>query len=91
MMSKRDVQAWLDTLPSDASIFVDWDGESLKSEANGNTLDGYLFIGHETEEQGPSYQCRKGGLHEWGIDGQHSNEFCKKCFKSRKETIWRSK
>lgn len=21
--------------------------------------------------------------HEWGTDGQHSNEFCKKCFVSR--------
>ena len=24
--------------------------------------------------------CAKGGKHEWGIDGMHSNEFCKKCF-----------
>ncbi len=24
--------------------------------------------------------CPKGGRHEWGIDGAHSNEFCKKCF-----------
>ncbi len=25
--------------------------------------------------------CPKGGIHhEWGIDGAHSNEYCKKCF-----------
>ena len=24
--------------------------------------------------------CPKGGNHEWGIDGMHSNQFCKKCF-----------
>lgn len=28
-------------------------------------------------------QCPKGGLHEWGIDGAHSNEYCKKCFVAR--------
>ena len=32
-------------------------------------------------------ECRqraKGGCqHEWGIDGAHSNEFCKKCFVTR--------
>lgn len=27
--------------------------------------------------------CSKGGDHEWGIDGAHSNEFCKKCFVGR--------
>ena len=27
--------------------------------------------------------CPKGGKHEWGIDGMHSNEYCKKCFISR--------
>ena len=26
--------------------------------------------------------CPKGGNHEWGIDGMHSNQFCKKCFGS---------
>lgn len=26
--------------------------------------------------------CPKGGNHEWGIDGAHSNTFCKKCFTS---------
>lgn len=25
-------------------------------------------------------RCPKGGDHDWGTDGQHSNEFCKKCF-----------
>ena len=29
--------------------------------------------------------CPKGGNHEWGIDGAHSNEFCKKCFTSYPE------
>jgi hypothetical protein len=24
--------------------------------------------------------CPKGGNHEWGIDGAHNNEYCKKCF-----------
>lgn len=28
-------------------------------------------------------ECPKGGAHEWGIDGAHSNEYCKKCFVSR--------
>jgi hypothetical protein len=27
--------------------------------------------------------CSKGGEHQWGTDGQHSNEFCKKCFTSK--------
>jgi len=27
--------------------------------------------------------CTKGGDHQWGTDGQHSNEFCKKCFTSK--------
>ncbi len=25
-------------------------------------------------------QCPRGGRHDWGIDGAHSNRFCKKCF-----------
>ena len=25
-------------------------------------------------------KCPKGGQHEWGTDGAHSNVFCKKCF-----------
>ena len=29
--------------------------------------------------------CPKGGNHEWGIDGQHSNQYCKKCFVSKPE------
>lgn len=28
--------------------------------------------------------CSKGGEHTWGIDGAHSNEFCKKCYVSRR-------
>ena len=28
-------------------------------------------------------ECSKGGKHEWGTDGQHSKEYCKKCFKSK--------
>lgn len=27
--------------------------------------------------------CDKGGICEWGIDGVHSNIYCKKCFKSK--------
>jgi hypothetical protein len=27
--------------------------------------------------------CPAGGAHEWGTDGQHSNEYCKKCFVCR--------
>lgn len=30
-------------------------------------------------------ECAKGGEHEWGIDGQHQNEFCKKCFITKPE------
>jgi len=32
-----------------------------------------------------SSDCPKGGNHVWGTDGQHSNEFCKKCFKTKPE------
>lgn len=28
-------------------------------------------------------ECPKGGSHEWGIDGAHSNHYCKKCFVSK--------
>jgi len=28
--------------------------------------------------------CSKGGEHLWSMDRQHSKEFCKKCFKSKK-------
>lgn len=28
-------------------------------------------------------ECVAGGKHEWGIDGVHSNEYCKKCFMSK--------
>jgi len=28
-------------------------------------------------------QAKEGCRHEWGIDGMHSNEFCKKCFVSK--------
>lgn len=28
-------------------------------------------------------KCTGGGEHEWGIDGVHSNEYCKKCFISK--------
>lgn len=27
--------------------------------------------------------CTKGGLHEWVIDGMHSNLYCEKCFISK--------
>jgi len=27
--------------------------------------------------------CKDGKPHKWGIDGMHTNEFCKKCFMSR--------
>jgi len=27
--------------------------------------------------------CAKGGVCEWGTDGAHSNEFCKKCFRDK--------
>jgi len=30
-----------------------------------------------------SKSCPKGGKHEWGIDGVHSNQYCKKCFIDR--------
>lgn len=33
---------------------------------------------------GPEVEfCSKGGEHVWGTDGQHSNEFCKRCFVSK--------
>lgn len=31
----------------------------------------------------PGETCPKGGYHEYGIDGQHSNEYCKKCFQDK--------
>ena len=27
--------------------------------------------------------CVKGGDHEWGVEGTHQNEYCKKCFVSK--------
>ena len=30
-------------------------------------------------------ECSKGGNHEWGIDGMHSNTYCKKCFIDKPE------
>ena len=30
-------------------------------------------------------ECPKGGDHLWGIDGAHSNEYCKKCFMSKED------
>ncbi len=27
--------------------------------------------------------CKDGEEHTWGIDGMHSNEFCKKCFTNK--------
>lgn len=36
------------------------------------------------EALGPDGEfCSKGGEHVWGTDGQHSNEFCKRCFVSK--------
>lgn len=32
------------------------------------------------EEYEKYLSCPKGGEHEWGTDGMHQNEFCKKCF-----------
>ena len=32
------------------------------------------------EEASRMPECPKGGAHDWGIDGAHSNQFCKKCF-----------
>ena len=37
-----------------------------------------------SESSGQDNACPKGGEHEWGIDGMHSNEYCKKCFISRR-------
>ena len=31
--------------------------------------------------------CPKGGRHKWGIDGAHSNEYCKKCFVDKPEPV----
>lgn len=31
--------------------------------------------------------CEKGGAHKWGTDGQHSNEYCKKCFISKPKSL----
>ena len=33
----------------------------------------------------PKNECSKGGNHEWGIDGMHSNTYCKKCFIDKPE------
>ena len=35
---------------------------------------------HLTTKSSQPDDCPKGGNHKWGIDGAHSNEFCKKCF-----------
>lgn len=31
--------------------------------------------------------CAKGGVCEWGTDGAHSNEFCKKCFRTKSADV----
>jgi len=33
----------------------------------------------------PKNECSKGGNHEWGIDGVHTNVYCKKCFINKPE------
>jgi hypothetical protein len=58
-----------------------------------NELKHIIGNNHLTTIFRPSYDedgkiilpCPKGGNHEWGIDGAHSNEFCKKCFISYPE------
>lgn len=42
----------------------------------------------ESNEQGAGYYWNlryKGCLHEIGIDGAHSNEYCKLCFRSKED------
>ena len=42
-------------------------------------LDAAAVPGHECSD----HKCPRGGDHEWGTDGVHGNEFCKKCFVSK--------
>jgi hypothetical protein len=44
MMAKREIQAWLDTLPADALIGIDDGGLALE------TTTGYLEVGGYSEE-----------------------------------------
>ena len=65
----------IDDLPSKR----DWLDPSLEAEAiimlrqNKKVYDEYGVL---------SRDCKKGGKCEWRTDGQHSNIFCGKCFKS---------
>ena len=60
-------------------IFPDWPGEmSPRSLADAIDLCERTLKRH----------CPKGGVHEWGIDGAHSNTFCKKCFCDKPKAIF---
>lgn len=54
-----------------------------KLAAAGHPVEGYGPLSEEGKALNALREpCPKGGKHEWGIDGAHSNEFCKKCFKA---------
>lgn len=40
----------------------------------------YQILLYEEQRDIDPNSCSKGGEHQWGTDGAHSNEFCKKCF-----------
>lgn len=57
----------------------DHDGTILKRDL----VAARIVLRQAANELGPPAACRKGGAHQWGTDGQHSNEFCKKCFATK--------
>ena len=46
-------------------------------------MDRYQILLKEEKRNISNKTCSKGGEHVWGIDGAHSNEYCKKCFIDR--------
>jgi len=44
----------------------------------------FQIISDEQKRKGVNEECPNGGTHKWRIDGLHSNEFCGKCFVSKK-------
>lgn len=80
LVDEATAQRWYFTGGYDASI-------RLVTEVDCEHLATWMgergeYAGTLLEALGES-ECPKGGAHEWGIDGAHSNEYCKKCFRDK--------
>lgn len=82
----KEVDVWLQ---KEKDLLSTSDSHSEKAYHRGAvaylTQVGVLLKHHLTNKSsGRDETCPKGGEHKWGIDGAHSNEYCKKCFISRR-------